>query len=80
MQTGSVVVTSRGEEYRRRAQACLDAAHIAQNEQARAALLRLSEDWLRMAKSWDDAAPAATVVPAPHSHLNFPDPTRWRPR
>ena len=52
-------MTSRGEEYRRRAQACLDAAHTTQNEPMRAALLRLAEDWLRMAKDWDDPPPAA---------------------
>ena len=37
--------TSRGEEYRRRAQACLDASHTTQNEATRVALLRLAEDW-----------------------------------
>jgi hypothetical protein len=34
----------------------LDAAHTAQkqNEPMRAALIRLAEDWLRMAEGWDD--------------------------
>ena len=60
------IVTNRGEEYRRRAQACLDAAHDAQNESARAALLRLAEDWLRMAEGWDDPPPAAAKgTPSP---------------
>jgi hypothetical protein len=49
----------RGAEYRRRAQACLDAAHATQNEPMRAALLRLAEDWQRMAEGWD-APPVAT--------------------
>jgi hypothetical protein len=57
---GVFVVTSRwGEEYRRRAQACLDAAHIAQDEPTRAVLLRLAEDWQRMAEGWDDPPPRA---------------------
>ena len=49
-----VVTSSRGVEYRRRAQACLDAALSTQNEPMRAALLRLAEDWQRMAGGWDD--------------------------
>jgi hypothetical protein len=32
----------------------LDAAHATQNEPTRAALLRLAEDWQRMAEGWDD--------------------------
>jgi hypothetical protein len=54
-------VTSRpGAEYRRRARACLDAAHATQNGPMRAALLRLAEDWQRMAEGWDGPLPAAT--------------------
>jgi hypothetical protein len=53
-------VTSRpGAEYRRRARACLDAAHATQNGPMRAALLRLAEDWQRMAEGWDDPPRAA---------------------
>jgi len=55
-QTGSAVVTSRADEYRRRARACLDAAHTAQNERTRAELLRLAEDWQRMAEGYDPPA------------------------
>ena len=51
---GVLVMTRRGDEYRRRAKTCFDAAHATENEQTRAALLRLSEDWLRMAEGWDD--------------------------
>jgi hypothetical protein len=50
---GAFVVASRGDEYRRRARACFDAAHATENEQRRAALLRLAEEWLRMAERWD---------------------------
>jgi uncharacterized protein YigA (DUF484 family) len=46
-------VTSRGNEYRRRAKVCFDAAHATENEQTHAALLQLAEDWLRMAESYD---------------------------
>src|SRR5262245_38366212 len=42
---GAFAVTSRGDEYRRRARTCFDAAHATENEQTRAALLRLAEDW-----------------------------------
>jgi hypothetical protein len=52
-------VTSRGNEYRRRAKTCFDAAHSTENEQTRAALLRLAEDWLRMAQGWDSLPKAA---------------------
>jgi len=54
-------MTSSGDEYRRRAKTCFDAAYNTESQQTRAALLRLAEDWLRMAESWDapHAAPAA---------------------
>jgi predicted outer membrane protein len=46
-------MTTRGDEYRRRAKICFDAAYATENEKTRAALLGLAEEWLRMAESWD---------------------------
>jgi len=57
---GAFAVTSKGDEYRRRARTCFDAAHATENAQTRAALLRLAEDWQRMAEGWDDPPRAAS--------------------
>ena len=46
-------MTSRGDEYRLSAKTCFDAAHAAEKEKTRAALLELAEEWQRMAESWD---------------------------
>jgi hypothetical protein len=58
-------MTSRGDEYRRRANVCFDAAHTTENERTRADLLRLAEDWLRMAEGWDNLPPAAAEQARP---------------
>ena len=62
---GLEVVTTKAGEYRRRAKACFDAAQATENEQRRAALLKLAEEWLRMAESWDALFPAATEQAEP---------------
>ena len=62
---GVLVMTRRGDEYRRRAKTCFDAAHATENEQTRAALLRLAEDWLRMAEIEADSTMAMPTMTAP---------------
>src|SRR5262249_15514201 len=69
---GVFVVTSRGDEYRRRAKSCSDAAHATENEPTRAALLRLAEDWLRIAESWDDALTDNRSSPRPATRESKP--------
>jgi len=63
---GSSMTSGLGAEYRRRAQACLDAAHTTQSEPMRVALLPLAEDWQRMAESWDDRPTAQQQQVQPH--------------
>jgi hypothetical protein len=41
---------ARAEEYRRRAQECLDAARLISIETSRAALLDMAQSWLRLAE------------------------------
>src|SRR5262245_18045523 len=63
---GVFVVTSRGEEYRRRARACFDAAHSTQNEPMRAALLvggGLAADGGGLGRS--TYSPTTTTAPRP---------------
>jgi hypothetical protein len=48
-------VTSRADEYRRRAQECLEIAPTFQDEEARATLAELAQAWLRLADSCDNS-------------------------
>jgi hypothetical protein len=41
---------SRSEKYRRFAQACLEIAHRAEDQQARASLLHMAQVWFRLAE------------------------------
>jgi len=48
-------VASRADEYRRRAQRCLEIAGAFKDLEAWNALARMAEVWLRLADDWDDA-------------------------
>jgi hypothetical protein len=41
---------SKSEQYRRLAQACLEIAHNAEDERARASLLHMAQIWFRLAE------------------------------
>jgi hypothetical protein len=48
-------VASRADEYRRRAQKCLEVAGAFKDLEAWNALVHMAEVWLRLADDWDDA-------------------------
>jgi hypothetical protein len=50
-----MIVASRAEEYRRRAQECLEMAHTFRGRQARGALSYMAQVWLRLADNCQDA-------------------------
>jgi len=52
---GCWIVTSRADEYRRRAQQCLEMAGAFRDLEAWTALVRMAEVLLRLADDWDDA-------------------------
>ena len=47
---------SRADEYRRRAQQCLEMAGAFRELEAWTALANMAEVWLRLADDWDDAS------------------------
>jgi hypothetical protein len=51
---GAMVVTNR-DEYRRRAQECLEIAPTFRNYQSRNILLQMAQVWLRLADDYEDA-------------------------
>jgi len=53
---GCGIVTNRADEYRRRAQQCLEMAGAFRDFEAWNALARMAEVWLRLADDWDDAS------------------------
>jgi hypothetical protein len=55
----SPTVTSKTEEYRRRAQECLDAFQSSQDAEERAILFRIAQRWMQLADQQDAAATAA---------------------
>jgi hypothetical protein len=48
-----MVVASRGDEYRRRAQECLAIAPTFRNDQSRNVLLQMAQVWLRLADNYE---------------------------
>jgi len=52
---GAMVVASSGDEYRRRAQECLEIAPTFRNDQSRNILLQMAQVWLRLADDYEDA-------------------------
>ena len=49
-----MVVASSGDEYRRRAQECLEIAPTFRNDQSRNVLLQMAQVWLRVADNYED--------------------------
>ncbi len=50
-----MVVASSGDEYRRRAQECLEIAPTFRNDQSRNVLLQMAQVWLRLADNYEAA-------------------------
>ena len=48
-----MVVASSGDEYRRRAQECLEIAPTFRNDQSRNVLLQMAQVWLRLADNYE---------------------------
>src|SRR5262249_51361420 len=53
--TGSGIVASRADEYRRRAQQCLEMARTFGDQGARVTLAHMAQAWLRVADNYQDA-------------------------
>src|SRR5262249_52938525 len=53
--TGLWIVASRADEYRRRAQQCLEMAGTFRNHDSRVTLAHMAQVWLRLANDYEDA-------------------------
>ena len=53
--TGQWIVASRADEYRRRAQRCLEMAGTFRDPEARVTLSHMAQVWLRLADDYEDA-------------------------
>jgi hypothetical protein len=62
LQLSWVAMASRGDEYRSRAQQCLEMAGTFRDREARAALSHMAEVWLRLADNSQDAKGVRPVV------------------
>jgi hypothetical protein len=60
--TGSGIVPSRAEEYRRRAQQCLEMARTFGDRDARVILSHMAQAWLRLADNCQDAKKVRPAV------------------
>ena len=60
---------ARAEEYRRRAQECLDAARLISLETSRAALIEMAQSWLRLAEEQEaqEKNPSPPAVEQPQA-------------
>lgn len=56
---------TRAEEYRHRAQECLELARSISLETARQALIDMAESWLRLAQEQEASAPLGEAEPPP---------------
>jgi hypothetical protein len=59
-------VTSRPDEYRRRARVCFEAAEATQNKNTRTALIEFGDEWLAMAASYDPPGDPTTQQQQQH--------------
>jgi hypothetical protein len=59
------VTRARAEEYRRRAQECLDLARKISLERDRAVVLHMAQTWLRLAEQQETLQPPLTQQPQP---------------
>ena len=68
-----MVVASRGDEYRRRAQECLAIAPTFRNDQSRNVLLQMAQVWLRLADNYEADSYEADSYEAANKMVGRPE-------